>query len=633
MDRERLQRALADADVPILLMVLVHLTGERRWVEPPYRPQRDTRIFADESGGLPADVQDEVRAAALDVLAAIERGEQGAELDEPLLAEMMSACVGESVPPEYVAVLLEEMGLREPPPMPRVDAREEEFRVLIIGAGVSGICAAVRLQQAGIPFTVVEKNDEVGGTWYENRYPDAGVDTPNHFYSFSFTPHHDWGHYYSKQPEILAYLRRTAEAFDVPARVRLNTEVTQIRFDEATQRWHSTLRHADGSESRLTSNAVLSGVGALNRPKLPAIGGLDTFAGPSFHTSRWPSDVDVAGRRVAMIGTGASAVQAARTTAQRAAQLSIFQRSPQWITPNPIYRAPVGEGKRWLLKQVPFYAAWYRFTLFWRYADSLHPHIQVDPSWPHPERAVSARNDKHREFLARFIHDELDGRPDLIAKALPDYPPYGKRMLLDNDWFKTLRRENVALVTDPVERVTAAGVQTADGVVHPADVLVLATGFHASRFLWPMEVLGRGGRSLHEDWAQDDPRAHLGITVPGYPNLFLLLGPQTGLGHGGSAIFHIEAQVRYAVHCLAQMVERGIGALEPDEQVTSAYVARVDAAHERMVFAHPGMNNWYKNRAGRVVALSPWRLVDYWAMTRRPDLEDFVVEPARAHAA
>jgi 4-hydroxyacetophenone monooxygenase len=599
---------LADADVPILLMVLVHLTGERRWIEPPYRPVRDSRIFADESGGLPEAIQAEVRDAAYEVLS---HGAEDVELDDDLLAEMMSACVGEPVGADYVPVMLEEMGLRPQPEMPHVDT--EDLRVLVVGAGVSGICAAIRLTEAGIGFTVIEKNEDVGGGWFENTYPDAGVDTPNHFYSFSFTEQQDWGHYYSKQPEILAYLRDTAAG--IRDRIRFGVEVEELRWEEPL--WHARL--SDGTTH--TAHAVMTGVGALNRPKLPPIE--NAFAGPSFHTARWPDGLDLTGRRVALIGTGASAVQAARPTAEVAEHLTIFQRSPQWIIPNPIYRSPVPAGKRRLLLEVPFYAAWYRFALFWRYADSLHPHIQVDPAWPHPERSVSARNDKHREFLAEFIADELDGRPDLVDKALPSYPPYGKRMLLDNDWYKTLRRENVELVADAVTRVTPTGVETAAGAHHDADVVVFATGFHTTRTFWPMDVIGRDGRSIHDVWGDDDPRAHLGITVPGFPNLFMLLGPGTGLGHGGSAIFHIEAQVRYTVLCLAEMVRTGRRVLEPREDVTAAYNERLDTAHERMVFSHPGMNNWYKNRAGRVVALSPWRLVDYWAMTREPDFADF----------
>jgi 4-hydroxyacetophenone monooxygenase len=629
VDREQLKTALAEADVPVLLMVLTHLTGDPRWLEDPYRPRRDSRVFADESGGLPDAIQSEIRAAALDLLAAVDADEQGELLDDDLLGRMMSACVGETVPPEYVAVLLEEMGLRTPPPLPQVDVGPGEFRVLVVGAGLSGVCAAVRLKEAGIPFLVVEKNPDVGGTWFENQYPDAGVDTPNHFYSYSFTPHRDWEHYYSKQPEILRYIRETADRFGIREGIRFSTHVTATRYDDASRTWHTTLIGPDGEEETCVTQALITGTGALNEPKLPPIDGLGDFDGPLFHTARWPKELDLAGKRVALVGTGASSVQAARLTAEEADHLTVFQRSPQWVIPNPIYRARVGEGKRWLLMNVPFYAAWYRFTLFWRYADSLHPHIQVDPDWPYPERAVNARNDKHREFLAAFIEEELEGCPDLIAKAVPDYPPYGKRMLLDNDWFKTLRRDDVSLVDQAVARITPDGLDTADGEHHPADVIIMATGFHSTRLLWPMEVCGSGGVSVREAWDDDDPRAHLGITVPGFPNLFMLLGPNTGLGHGGSAIFHIEAQVNYTIKCLAHMIKNGIGSLEPKREPFEEYNARVDAAHERMVFAHPGMNNWYKNRAGRVVALSPWRLVDYWAMTREPQFEDFELELAR----
>jgi 4-hydroxyacetophenone monooxygenase len=627
MDRERLRSALSQADVPILLMVLVHLTGQRRWIQPPFCPKRDSRIFAEESGGLPEALQAQIRAAALEVLASVEEDARGVELDADLLAEMMSTCVGERVAPEYVPVLLEEMGLRPPPPTPGVRVGARPFSVLVVGAGISGLCAAVRLQEAGIPFEIVEKNDDLGGTWYENTYPDAGVDTPNHFYSFSFASRQDWGHYYSKQPEILAYLRATAGRFGVAERIRFGTEVSALRFDEGSQCWRATLRLPDGAESEHVCQAVITGVGALNRPKIPRFEGLERFRGELFHTSRWPAGLALEGRRVALIGTGASAVQVARSTAARARRLTIFQRSPQWITPNPLYRSPVSEGKRWLLSHVPFYAAWYRFALFWRYADSLHRHIQVDPSWPHPERSVSPANDRHRRFLARYIEEQLAGRPDLLAKAMPTYPPYGKRMLLDNDWYQTLRRENVELVDQAVRGFSETEVITADGRGHPADVVILATGFHATRFLWPMEILGRNGRSLQADWGEDDARAYLGITTPGYPNLFMLLGPQTGLGHGGSAIFHIEAQMHYIIRCLAHMIEHDVGAMEPTREATEAYTQRADEAHARMVFAHPGMSNWYKNRAGRVVALSPWRLVDYWAMTRRPALEDFICEP------
>jgi 4-hydroxyacetophenone monooxygenase len=630
MDRHELQHALRDADLPILLMVLMQLTGDRRFIEPPFRPVRDSSVFADESGGLPEDVQEQVRALALEVLAPLDPSATGVDLDAATYAEMMSTCVGEPVGDEYVRPLLEEMGFAPVPEPEPVDPGE--FGAIVVGAGFSGVCAAIKLQAAGIPYVVLEKNENVGGAWWENTYPEAGVDTPNHFYSFSFAPKRDWTHYFSKQPDILAYLEECVARFGVGDRIRLRTTVRAARWDEDRQRWDVEVETADGGTETLSANALITGLGQLNQPKMPAIDGLDSFAGELFHTSRWPADLDLAGKRVAIVGTGASAMQVARTVAERAASLTIFQRSPQWVVPNPAYHRTVSDEKRWLLTNVPYYGAWYRFALFWRYADGLYPHIVVDEDWEHGGRAVNARNDKHRRFLTAHIAAELDGRPDLLEQALPTYPPYGKRMLIDNDWFRTLRRDDVELVSQAVTRIVPEGVVSADGVVHPCDVVLMATGFEATRMLGSIEVTGADGRTIAEHWDGDDARAHLGITVPDFPNLFLLLGPNTGLGHGGSALFHVESQVRYVVACLTRMVREGLGSIEPRADVHDAYNARVDAQHERMVFAHPGMDNWYKNRRGRVVTLSPWRLVDYWSMTREPDPADFVETPARRPA-
>jgi 4-hydroxyacetophenone monooxygenase len=347
------------------------------------------------------------------------------------------------------------------------------------------------------------------------------------------------------------------------------------------------------------------------------------------HTARWPADLDLRGKRVVLVGTGASAVQAARTIARDAEQLTILQRSPQWIMPNPDYHRRVSPQKEYLLANVPFYAAWYRFGLFWRYADGVHASLHVDPEWPHQDRSVNAVNDRHRGFLTRYMESKLEGRPDLLAKTLPGYPPYGKRMVVDNEWFATLRRDNVELVTSALAEVNETGIRTADGVDRGADVIVMATGFHATRMLWPLDLIGSGGVSIHDAWRQDEPRTYLGMTTPGFPNLFMLLGPTTALAHGGSVIFQTEAQVRYISGILAMMVNDGIGSVECTGRACDDYTQRADAAHAGLVFSHPGMDNWYKNRAGRVVTVSPWRLVDYWTMTREPDYADYNLEPVR----
>lgn len=628
--REELERVLVAADVPVLQMVLVHLTGERRWIEAPFQPVRDINFFADESGGLPTEVQQTVREAALHALLALHEGRLSlpALPSDQRISDMMSVCMGEPIPLEYVPMMLEEMGLRRRDPVWRQRPAAEQladFQVLVIGAGVSGICAAAKLAQAGIPYVVAEKNSALAGTWHDNKYPEVGCDVPNHFYSYSFRPNTEWSGYYSKGDEIEMYLAQCAREFGIIERIRFNTEVLSATFDEQIEQWWVELRRPDGSVERLCVNAIISATGQLNRPKIPAIEGLERFAGPVFHTARWRSDVALDGKRVAVIGTGASAMQLARTTAERAERLMIFQRSPQWAIPSRDYHRTVSEEKKWLFRHVPFYAGWYRFTLAWRFSDQLLKTIERDPDWPHPQRAANYRNDRHRERLTEYILSELGDRTDLLDKVLPDYPPFGKRILVDNDWFKTVQRDNVDLITEDIVRVTPGGVVTRDGTEHPADVLILATGFEATRLLWPIEIRGRGHRTLRELWGDDDAAAYLGITVPGFPNLFCLYGPNTNLGHGGSIVMIAECQVRYILACLMRMLEDGIASIDCRQEIYERFNARLDAEHAKLVWTTPGLVNWYRNKAGRVVSVMPWRLVDYWQFTREPDFNEYVV--------
>jgi len=293
------------------------------------------------------------------------------------------------------------------------------------------------------------------------------------------------------------------------------------------------------------------------------------------------------------------------------------------MVPNPRYHARVSEAKKWLLRHVPYYARWYRFLLFWPGADGLMPSLVVDPEWPHPERSLNAINDAMREFFTQYMAQQIGDDPQLLAKVVPAYPPFGKRMLQDNGtWLATLKRDNVDLVTEPIAEITPTGVRCADGSDYPVDLIIFATGFHANRFLWPMEIVGRNGVSLRERWA-DEPRAYLGITVPGFPNLFCLYGPGTNLAHGGSIIFHSECQVRYVMGCLVALLAGGFSAMECRQEVHDAFAQRFDARHATMVWSHPGMNSWYKNAHGRVLTTSPWRLVDYWGWTKAPVLEEY----------
>jgi 4-hydroxyacetophenone monooxygenase len=343
------------------------------------------------------------------------------------------------------------------------------------------------------------------------------------------------------------------------------------------------------------------------------------------HTARWRSDVEIAGRRVAVLGTGASAMQLVPAIAGVAERVIVFQRSPQWGLPNPNQPRAVPETMQLLMRDVPGYLGWYRLRLVWNFGDRLFPALQIDPDWPHPDRAVNAINDRHRQFLTRYILSELGDRTDLVDKCLPTYPPYGKRPLLDAGWFRTVARDDVDVVTDRIRRITPGGVVVETGEEIPVDVLVLATGFQNLNLLSPIEVRGRSGRTLRETWGEDDGTAHLGITVPDFPNLFLLLGPNTIAGHGGSAALAIEMETRYIMGMIARMVEDGIASVECRREVHDAYVERIDDALSRTIWAHPGMTTYYRNSRGRVVSTMPWTNSEYWHMTREPDLDEFHV--------
>jgi len=626
-DEPHLRQALREADLSVLLMVLVQLTGDPRHL--------DEFAGAVAPGTTPApEVAQELRERLVQAL----RTSDGTPppVGDEMFRRMMCACVGAEVPPEYVPMIQEDLGFTVSPSLAhrddlglRLARRVPGFQVLIIGAGAAGLCAAMQLGQAGVAFQVVEKNPDVGGTWYENRYPGAGVDAPNHLYSFSFEQNHAWTRFFVRQPELLAYFRECARKHQIYERTTFNTEVVSAEYSAADAMWDVTLRGADGEVRRRRANVVISAVGQLNQPAIPEIPGLEGFQGPVVHTGAWQDGLQLAGKRVAMIGSGASGMQVGPTIAPQVERLTIFQRSPNWIRSRPRYHETVGPGLQWVLSALPFYATWYRFQLFWTNSDALHHALQKQPGWPQTS-SISPANAALREQWEQYMRDELRENPALARDVIPDYPPFGKRPLLNNNWFGMLRRPNVELVTDAVERVDSDAVVTRSGKRYPVDVIVLATGFQASRMLHPMHVKGREGRTVREMWGDENPRAHLGITVPGFPNFFLLYGPNTNLGHGGSVIFHVEIQVRYVIGCLELMARSGSRALECRQEVHDAYNARVDAAHDAMVWTHEGVRNWYKNSQGRVTTTSPWRIVDYWSMTRAPDERDFILEHDRA---
>ncbi|MDR3534757.1 MAG: NAD(P)/FAD-dependent oxidoreductase [Rhodopila sp.] len=629
-DEAALRAALAEADIAPMLMVLAQLSGDLDILDEVAPHIHGAWSFLE---SVPEDLKQKVRDRLVAVLKdyAASGREPPHHVPSETLQKMMSAGVGQMVPEEYIPLLVEETHLGDEDTRAVHWQRKPDslavgkFKAIIIGAGFSGLCTAIRLKELGIPFEILEKNTDVGGTWLENDYPGCAVDTPNHFYSYSFNPNDKWSRHFSRRNEILGYIAATADKYDLRRYIRFGVEVTTAEFDEHDARWHVTFQTADGVTQTIDTNAVISAVGQLNRPSIPPIAGLSQFRGPVFHTARWDRTVDLKGKRVAMIGTGASAVQAGPSIAPDVASLLVFQRTPHWLMNNPNYHKEVSAGNKWAIEHIPYFGKWLRFQLFWAGSDGFHASLQMDPDWPMPDISLNEANHKMREMIIDYVRKELDDDKDLLAKVIPAYPPYGKRMLRDNYWYRMLKRPNVELVTGSIAHVTEDSIVMEDGTVHAVDVIIMATGFQASKMLWPMEIKGRMGRTIRGVWGDDDPRAYLGITVPGFPNLFLTYGPNTNLAHGGSIIFHTECQVRYITQALREMIENGYSTLEVRTDVHDGYNKLVDEKCRNMVWAHPGVTSWYKNRHNRVTVTSPWRLLDYWKLTQH-----FVPEEYRA---
>ncbi len=483
-------------------------------------------------------------------------------------------------------------------------ARSDYCDVLIIGAGMSGLCAGMRLRQAGMhDFLLLESDSRLGGTWRDNTYPGAACDIPAMFYSFSFELKTDWSRKYPPQEEILAYLEHCADKYALREKIRFNSRVEEARYDETRALWQVRLAGGD----RLQARVLITGTGQLNRPFTPAIEGQDSFAGHSFHSARWDHGHSLRDRDVAVIGNAASAIQFIPHIARQARRVTVFQRSANWM----LRRGDRAYTRleRSLFRRLPLLVRLRRARM-WLTHELRWPVFARGDSWL--GRAIE-RSALRR--MRRAVHD-----PAMQKKLTPGYPMGCKRILISDDYWEAVNRNNVEIVTEPLRRMTADGLETVDGTRRLADTLIYATGFRTTEFLAPVMIYGRGGLSLDQAW-QDGAEAYLGISLPGFPNLFMCYGPNTNLGHN-SIIFMIEQQVDYILQCLQAMRERGLAALELREAVMADWRRECEQGLAQTVWA-TGCRSWYQNSAGRITNNWPYSTLTYWWRTRRLQLSDY----------
>ncbi len=541
------------------------------------------------------------------------------------LSRSLSLVAGTDIPASELEMWLEQLALDPwargvvwPDPPPSEDLRK--FVVAVIGAGMGGLNAAVQLKHAGIPYFVIEKNDEVGGTWYENRYPGARVDSPSRTYTHIYGVDFEYPNAFCLQRENLRYFKWVADHFDIRKDITFKTEVKSIVWDESAKLWEIKADGPDGPRV-WHANAVIASVGFLSRPNLPSIEGMETFEGNAFHTARWPAGLHLKGKRVAVIGTGATGYQLVPELAKLAGHTFVFQRTPNWCFDTKSYLDPFPAQVNWLDRNFPYLRNFIRFRLSWLAGpQTFSPIMRIDPQFE-DQHARSALNKKIREQQLAFIKRKLANRPDLIEKMTPAAPPYSARpIIVDTDYsiYDALLRDDVTLVTDPILKIKPNGIEVQGGGEYSVDVIVYATGFKANDFLWPMEIRGRGGKRVEELWEKDGARAYLGTMLPGFPNFFMIYGPNTN-NFGGLQIVDFEEMVtRFALQCIGGLITQKKRTIDISLDAYWRYNDEVDRAEDLMVYKDPRAHNYYKNDSGRSAANNPIDIRKIWTWLRNP---------------
>ncbi|MCB2062046.1 MAG: NAD(P)/FAD-dependent oxidoreductase [Novosphingobium sp.] len=614
-DRDTIRKAIDAADLNAVRMALYQNTGDPALAALPL-----AKDMSDEQ-------RDTLRQQAVDWLLANASNARLPEPDDAELRRLLEMATGEQLGDLEFAARREQTAFKDYPFLvqwggdrPDIPA---DFNAVIVGSGFSGVVMAVQCQLLGIPYTVIEKGDEPGGTWNINRYPDVRVDTISLTYELSFEKDWRWKEYFGRGEEVRTYINHVSRKFGVFANTRFNHALAKATFDEAKGKWLLDVDTPNGSE-RMETSVLITATGLFANPKIVDFPGRDDFGGEIVHPARWPADLSLEGKRVAVIGNGSTGIQMVGAIAEQAAHTSVFQRTPQWIAPRDKYGQPMEPEVHWLMDNFPGYWNWARYMAGAPLFDT-HALVCNDPEWQAKGGKVNPVSDAMRGELAAYIERETGGDRSIIDRVLPDYAPMSRRPVVDNGWYRALTRDDCDLVTEPIERFSANGIVTGDGTEHPLDVVVTATGFEVVKYLWPAQFFGRSGVEVHDFWdSGDGPRAYIGAMVPDFPNMFMLYGPNSqpvSSGPAQSTWFTIWSA--FIGRCLMRMLREQAATIEVTREAYDSYNKALDVESRNLVMMSKEggieKNYYVDNEHGRVLVNAPWYGPVFQNMFADPD--------------